>query len=517
MTRVELFERIRRDHEEEGLGIRGLARRHGGHRRTARQALASSTPPSRKTPERDRPVLGPHEEIVRGWLRADRDAPPKQRHTAKRVWQRLAEEHAAGLSYSTVRDFVREVRAELAVEDLPAVTIVQDHPEGAEAEVDFGEFRAKVAGDVVRLWLFIMRLSFSARAFAVVYGHQAQEAFFEGHVRAFEHFGGVPAGQIRYDNLKPAITRVLIGRDRVENERFIALRSHYRFESFFCLPGIDGAHEKGGVEGEVGRFRRTHLVPVPEVDDLAALNAFVLHRLELDDRRRVAGRAETVAESFALEQPRLKPLPDERFDTMRHLSAKVDSKARICVLQAHYSVPVRYAGRRVPVRLGAEHLEVCDPDGGAIVAVWPRSLHKGVQHLALDHYLEVVQRKPGALPGSLALTQARAQGLFTAIHQRFWDRARAQTSDAEGTRRICEVLLLQRRTPADRVIAGMAAALSVDSTDPAVVAVEARRAGGTPLAQVIPLDAVRDRDRIDNDERPLPSLSGYDTLLEAGR
>ena len=380
VSRVEQFERIRRDHEREGLSIRALASRHGVHRRTVRQALASAVPPERKTPERARPVLGGYEQVVRGWLRDDLQAPVKQRHTARRVWRRLIEEFGVEVGESTVRDFVRGVRVELAAERLPAVTVVQEHPAGAEAEVDFGEFQAVIGGERVRLWLFILRLSHSARAWAAVFGHQAQEAFFEGHAQAFAHLGGVPA-RIRYDNLKPAVTRMLIGRDRVENERFIALRSHYGFDSFFCLPGIAGAHEKGGVENEVGRFRRAHLVPVPDTDSLDELNAYVRGRLEVDDQRRVAGRDHTVAEAFAVEAAALRPVPAERFDTTREVTAKVDAKARICVIQSHYSVPARYAGRRVPVRLGAEHLEVLDPDRKAIIAVWPRSLHKGVEHL----------------------------------------------------------------------------------------------------------------------------------------
>jgi hypothetical protein len=110
--------------------------------------------------------------------------------------------------------------------------------------VDFGEFHAMIAGATLKLWLFVLRLSCSGRAFHVAFATQAQEAFLEGHVLAFEHFGGVPA-RIRYDNLKPAVTRVLRGRDRTEAERFVALRSHYGFDSFFCIPGPDGAHEKG--------------------------------------------------------------------------------------------------------------------------------------------------------------------------------------------------------------------------------------------------------------------------------
>ena len=238
MSRVELFERIRREHRDEGVGIRALAERHRVHRRTVRQALADAVPPPRKPPERQAPTLGQHEATIRGWLEADLDAPRKQRHTARRVWQRLREERGAVVAESTVRAFVAQVRAE---QDDPvgSVTVVQAHGPGEEAEVDFGEFQAWVDGVLLRLWLFVMRLSCSGRGFAVAFAHQAQEAFFEGHVLAFAEFGGVPAGRIRYDNLKPAVTRILLGRDRVENERFIALRSHYGFDSFL-LPAWCG-------------------------------------------------------------------------------------------------------------------------------------------------------------------------------------------------------------------------------------------------------------------------------------
>ncbi|MDF1598151.1 MAG: IS21 family transposase, partial [Acidimicrobiia bacterium] len=171
------------------------------------------------------------------------------------------------------------------------------------------------------------------------------------------YFGGVP-GTIRYDNLKAAVIKVLLGRDRWENPKFIALRSHYGFESFFCLPGIDGAHEKGGVEGEIGRFRRRHLVPVPNVASLDDLNDLVAEADILDDVRVISGRLPvdgrriTVGEHFALEQPLLQTLTVESFDVAVDLEVRVDQKARICVRQAHYSVPVRLAGKKIRVRLG---------------------------------------------------------------------------------------------------------------------------------------------------------------------
>jgi transposase len=509
---VELYERIRRDRRDEQASLRELSRRYGVHRRTVKEALDSATPRERKVPERESPALGPWKDIIRGWLEADvaDKVPRKQRHTARRVHERLEEEHDAEVSESSVRGFVALVKAELAKTELD-VTVGQEHPPGADAEVDFGEFRARIDGELLVLQLFIMRLSASGRGFAIAFVHQAQEAFFEGHALAFAHFGGVPTGLIRYDNLKAAVLRILLGRDRCENERFIALRSHYGYDSFFCLPGVKGAHEKGGVEGEVGRFRRRHLVPIPSFATLDELNDFLAAAMLKDDDRHIGRRAETVGEAFAVEAPLLHPLPAEPFDCTRLLEAKVDTKARICVLQSFYSVPVRLARRRVTVRLAARHLEVLDPVGGAIVAVHARSAHKGSQDLQLDHYLEILTHKPGAMAGSTALAQARAKGVFTDTHDRFWIAARRERGDANGTRALIEVLLLHRRMTAADVLAGVEAVLKVASTSPELVAIEARRIRDGDLAAVIPITSALGRY-----DRPAPALAGYDQLLATG-
>jgi transposase len=231
MSRVELYERIRRANRDEGLGIRALALRFRVHRRTIREALSSATPAERKVPERTAPALGPWQGTIRGWLSDDLTAPRKQRHTAHRVWERLTHECGATVAEATVRAYVAKVRFELD-NHARAVTVPQNHGPGEEAEVDFGAFSAWIAGVLVELWMFCMRLSHSGRGFHLAFANQAQEAFLEGHVEAFEHFGGVPVGQIRYDNLKPAVIKVLLGRARLENPRFVALRSHYGFDSF---------------------------------------------------------------------------------------------------------------------------------------------------------------------------------------------------------------------------------------------------------------------------------------------
>jgi transposase len=504
-SKVELYEQIRKVREREELSIRALSERFHVHRRDVRQALSSALPAPRKQMVRPSPVLDPWKATIDGWLEADRAAPRKQRHTARRVWQRLLAEHHVDVGESTVRRYVAEVRRRQSV-PLIEVMVPQHHPLGLEAEVDFGSIHVYLAGVLTELPLFVMRLSASGKGFTRAYLNECQAVFLDGHVRGFEHFGGVPE-RIRYDNLKAAVSQVLKGRSRVEAERFVALRSHYRFDSFFCQPGIKGSHEKGGVESEVGRFRRRHLVPVPHVASMAELNDLLAVAMAADDRRHIAHRRIAVGEHFAFEAQVLRPLPDEAFDTAVVSSHRVDRKSRVSVRGALYSVPARYVGRRVDARVGAETVHMLD--GAAVIAEHGRA-RKGDEVLVLDHYLEVLKLKPGAMLSATPLARARAAGSFTATHEWFWTEARRRLGDRDGTAAIIEVLLAHRLLPADAVIAGMHAALALGVIDPAVVIIEARkRAAHDPTAAVLPIGTLTRFDR------PPPTLSVYDDLLEA--
>ena len=237
---------------------------------------------------------------------------------------------------------------------------------------------------------------------------------------------------------------------------------------------------------------------MPEVDSLAALNELVATGDTRDDLRHVAGRHLSIAAHFALEAPLQSPLPAESFDVALALNCRVDTKSRICVRQCFYSVPVRFAGRRLDVALGAD--SVCALDGAAVVARHARAAGKGVETLELDHYLEVLAIKPGALAGASALVRARRSGSFTPTHQRFWDHAREQVGDQAGTRALIGVLLLHRTMTAAALEAGMCAALSVGSIDPEVVALEARRSLGRPAPVVLENESLAVFDR------PTPTL-----------
>ncbi len=543
LSRVEMYEQIRRDRRNDPqVSIRTLAERYRVHRREVRRALANAVPPSRKAlPSRVTTVLDPVKPVIDAMLREDLAAPRKQRHTTRRIFTRLARERGfTAASYSTVLNYVNERRREIAEEERERRMhldgfVPQVHAPGQEAEVDFAEVWVRLAGEAVQCALFTLRLSFSGKAVHRVFASQGQEAFIEGHIEAFAALGGIPTRHIRYDNLKPAVKHVCFGRNRVESERWVTFRSHYGFDAFYCIPGQEGAHEKGGVEHEGGRFRRNHLVPVPEVATLAELNEKIAAIEAEEDARHIEQRPTSVGFDFTQEASLLAPLPADVFEPGTVLTPSVRRNGRITVRQSYYSVPARFIGRTVRVVLRANELLIFDR--GRVVATHPRLTRRGAYRDTLDHYLEILLVKPGALAGATALAQARAEGSFTAAHEAFWAAARAAHGQGAGTRALIEVLLLHRLLPAASVIAGIQTALAAGSTSPELVAIEARKAdpeGHLTAIPALPARADEFEDepaapaeqasaqiitlrprRVDLpvDTRPLPSVAAYDQLL----
>jgi transposase len=512
---VEQFEQIRRDRDREGLSIRALAVRHGVHRRAVRQALASAVPPAKRAPVgRSAPKLGAYRAVIDGWLLADRDAPRKQRHTARRIWQRLVDEHGADVAETTVRQFVRARKRELGW-PVGEVFIPQVHAPGMEGEVDWGEAEVVLAGVATIVHLFVMRASFSGAAFCQASLVETQQAFLELHVQAFEWFGGVFA-TLRFDNLKSAVKKVLKGRRRVESDRFVALRSHYLFASQFTTPGLEGAHEKGGVENEVGRCRRSHLVPVPEVADLAELNALLLAGCERDLDRRIDGRVVIVRDAWAAERGLLLELPAEPFDACETAAPRVDAKSLVTIRQNRYSVPVALAGLKVSARVGAREITI--NHGGCEVARHERLHGKYGTSAQLDHYLELLARKPGGFEHSLALVQERDRGKWPDCFDELWRSLTGRYGRSDAARQMVDVVLLCREHGPGRVALAVRGALTAGAIDGRAVAVLARRADSAPAIQVPPLTGLQAR--LAAHERPAPDdLADYDQLHnhKAGR
>jgi transposase len=542
---VELFERIRRDKRlDPGVSQRELARRHGVHRRTVRLALGRAVPPERKPLARSRALLlEPVADHIDAMLRVDLTAPRKQRHTIQRIYDRLLVEYDFNLAcYSTVANYVNKRRPQIIAEAREGYQhlegmVPQLHAPGAEAEVDFAAVWVRLAGEPVACHQFTLRLSYSGKAVHRVFASQAQESFMQGHAEAFRVLGGVPTRHIRYDNLKPAVHQVCFGRSRIESQRWTAFRSHYGFDAFYCIPGQEGAHEKGGVEHEGGRFRRNHLVPVVAVDTLAELNERLAEIDKAEDDRHIQGANTSIGFNFANEAELLAPLPDDEFDCGVTLTPTVRRDSRIVVRQNYYSVPARFIGGTVRVSLRGNELVIFERN--RVVARHERLTHRWHYRDNLDHYLEILKIKPGALAGSTALAQARATGVFTTVHDAFWQAAKAAHGDAEGTRALVEVLLLHRRMPAAAVLAGIAVTLQAGSTSPELVAIEARKADSAAVGAepdqpagdntpTEPPDAASGpsaaeggaavltlpvRRSLPADTRPMPSVAVYDRLL----
>lgn len=506
---MEQFEAIRRDHAREELSIRELAKRHGVHRRAVRQALESAIPPPKRAPEsRPAPKLGPYRAIIDGWLVADRDAPRKQRHTARRIWQRLVAEHGAEVSERQVCRYVHAKRREFGEVGEVFVPLIAEA--GIEAEVDWGQAEVVLRGELAVVHLFTMRACFSGAAFVMAFESESQQAFLEGHVRALEWHGGV-FDLIRYDNLKSAVARVLKGRRREESDRFVAMRSHYRFESSFCLPGVKGAHEKGGVEGEIGRFRRRHLVPVPEVSSIEELNELLEEGCWQDLDRTITGQTETVGQRRDRERMLLGTLPREPFPTWEEATPRVDSKALATVRTNRYSVPARLAGRKIRAKIGAG--EISFWHDGTVVAVHERLHGKSQISAQLDHYLDLLARKPGALARSLALRQERDRGDWPGCFDQLWTAIQERSGRQEAARQMVDVLLLCREHPAAQVELAVLGALAAGAHDGRAVALLAGRQA-RPQPAALEIDA-----KLQGIGSPPPTpddMSGYDQLRDTG-
>jgi len=318
---------------------------------------------------------------------------------------------------------------------------------------------------------------------------------------------------IRFDNLKSAVKKVLKGRRRVESDRFVAMRSHYLFASQFTTPGIEGAHEKGGVENEVGRHRRNHLVPVPRVADLAELNVMLLAGCEADLARRIDGRAVTVGEAWALERPLLLSLPAEPYDACESAAPRVDAKSLVTIRQNRYSVPVCLAGLKVSARVGAREITI--NHGGREVARHERSHGKAQTSAQLDHYLELLQRKPGGMEHSVALAQERDRGTWPGCFDELWVGLTERYGRSDAARQMVDVVLLVREHGPASVELAVRGALTAGAIDGRAVALLARRAQNTERAVSVPLSGLEPR--LEAITRPIPDLTAYDQLrgLEA--
>ena len=387
MYRVDVYLRVRRAVMVEGMSIRETARTFGLHRDTIRKMLSYSVPPGyrRQSPPK-RPKLEPFTGVIDRILEDDLGRPRKQRHTAKRIFERLRDEYGFDGGYTTVKDYVRENLRQSREMFVPL-----SHAPG-HAQCDFGEALVVISGVEQKAHCFVIDLPHSDGCFVKAYPAETTEAFLDGHVSAFAFLGGVPQS-ILYDNTKLAVAKILGDGRRKRTRAFTELQSHYLFDDRFGRPGK--GNDKGKVEGLVGYVRRNFLVPIPSFESFEALNACLEQRcLERMDAR-LRGHTETIGQRMERDLDALLPLPPAAYDACEKQAGRVSSLSLVRYRTNDYSVPVAYGYRDVLVRGYVD--EVVISCGSEVIARHIRSYERDDFVYDPIHYLPLSERKSGAL------------------------------------------------------------------------------------------------------------------------
>ena len=447
---MQLWRDVRRQVLAENLSKRAACQKYGLGWQTLKKILTHEQPPGyRQSRPRPKRKLAPFLPILEQMLAEDLDAPHKQRHTVRRLFQRLRDEHGYAGGLTVVQGAVREWRQSRQEVFLPL-----SHPPG-EAQVDFGEAVVELAGERTRVALFVLTLPYSGAIFVQAFPRECTETFLEGHRRAFESFGGVPR-RIRYDNSAIAVVEVGRGRERTLTREFLRLQSHYLFREHFCL--VRRANEKGHVERLLGYARRSFLVPVPQVADLESLNQRLIDGCRADLAERTRGKPATKAELLREDQAAFLPLPRQSFEARRVVTTHATSQSLVRFDANDYSVPVRYAHRPLTVVGTVEEVRIVFED--RLVARHRRCWQRERTRFEPAHYLALLERKPGGFDFAKPLEDWQLPDCFGLL------RRRLEAADADqGTRSYIRVLWLLERFSVEQLAGAVEYALDPDVLD----------------------------------------------------
>lgn len=501
MLQVEDYEEMRRAYFCDGLSIRAIAKKFQHGRNVVRKALAESEPrPYTLETARRSPVLGPYRQRIDELLAESELQPRKQRYTGHTIYRMLREEDYPG-SEVTVRRYVGRQRRSLKARQ--AYLPLEFDP-GQDAQVDWGEAVVEIAGERMTVQMFVMRLNHSKARFCVAFPFQKQEAFFEGHIRAFHFFGGVPH-RITYDNLKAAVYEILKGHRRREQRAFVGFRSHYLFDSYYCTPGK--AHEKGGVESDVGFAQRNFLAPMPKVASFTELNDQLQQACLDDAQRRVRGEERTVAERWQAEREHLLPLAPRDYRACTTHAVRPNPYSQVVFETNRYSVPTNHMDESLVLRAYPFRIEVLAQD--TVIASHGRCQGREQDVLEPLHYLTLLTQRPGAFQHAMPLRRWRAQ--WPEVYERVLQRLQTAWPDGRGLREFLAILKLHLDHPADLVEQAIRAALELGAVHLDGVELCLRQLT-TPQQPAVILDLSRHPQwqRIGN--QPI-NLRQYDSLL----
>jgi transposase len=450
MIQVDEREKIRRAYFFEHKSMRQIAREMKHSRTTVKAAIESAEPKEYTLQQpRPAPVLGPYKARIDELLAENDRLPSKQHYTGHKIYEDIYGRGYRG-SESSVRRYIGLQRRDK--KKRPVYMPLEFDP-GTDGQVDWTEAQAIIAGELVTVQLFLMRLCYSRKLFVRAYPAQKQEAFFEGHVLAFHHFGGIPL-RLTYDNLKIAVQYILTGGGRQEQQAFIAFRSHYLFLSHYCTPGQ--GHEKGRVEDGAGFSRRNFMVPIPRVDSFEELNAHLLASCLADDQRRVDRQALTIGEMWAAERSFLRPLPEHDYDCSITKTVVLNPYSQVQFDTNRYSVPADQAYRNLvlkayPFRVDVRHMD-------DTIASHPRCYGQEQDIFDPLHYLPLLEQRPGSFEHAKPIRRWRKE--WPPAYERLLERLQAQDGqNGHGLREFIRILKLHREHPAELVAQAVEQAL----------------------------------------------------------
>jgi transposase len=432
----------------EGASKRSVIRDYGLGWSTLEKILTNVEPPGyRRAADRPKPKLGEFLAVIDEILEADRSAPSKQRHSARRIFERLRDEYGYEGGITQVRDAVAQSKKRSR-----DVYVPLSHRPG-HAQFDFGEAAVRIAGEATKAHMAVMTLPYSDVYTVSAYPRECTETFQDGHVRAFEFFGGVPL-RTSYDNTSIAVKKI-VGTERDLTREFLRLESHFLFEHHFC--NVGRGNEKGHVEGHVGYVRRNLLVPVPSFGSFAELNEYLAACCYADLFRRVRGKPDTKAERLEVDRAAMVGLPGEAFEARRIAHAGVNSLSLVRFDRNDYSVPTAFAHHDVSVVGGIDEVRVVA--GTDVVAVHPRCW--GTEQVTFDprHYLALLERKPGALDFARPLEGWDLPECFSLLRRRL----EAEAGSA-GKREYIKVLRLAERASISELAAAIDVAIGIGAT-----------------------------------------------------
>jgi len=416
---------------------RGVLRDEGIGWATLKKVMEYSEPPGYRLQEaRPKPKIGAYLERIAHIIEEDKSLPKKQRHTAKRIYERIREMGYEG-KYTQVKDAVREL---LRVKQEVFMPLIHRPGEG---QVDFGHALAKISGALKKVVFFVMVLPYSDAFFVMVFERECTESYWEGHVQAFESFGGVPT-RISYDNSKVLVSKIIGAHDRKLSDGFLKLQSHYLFREHFCR--VRRANEKGVVEGVVKFVRLNFFVPVPQVRDLNELNEKLAQMCREDLKRRLRGKAGTKAETLKEDQAAFLLLPVAPFDACRKQPTRANSLSLVRFDDNDYSVPVDYAHHEILVKGYVDRVVLCHKD--TVVAEHVRSWSKEGVFFDYRHYLGLLERKPGSLDHARPLMDLNLPECFDTLRRRLRGE---EEKEGEGLREFIRVLRLLEDYPMARL------------------------------------------------------------------